>query len=501
MKPLDTTHPLVAERLKKREKWKELGFDYPTKFDRTHTASEAKIEIEAHGTRDTKSVMADCQSKKMVCGRIMQMRDMGKLIFMQLRDVSGDLQICLSETVLSERFTDWKGLLDLGDIIGVSGEFFSTKHGEPSLMASSVTPLSKALRPLPEKFHGLTDTEAQYRQRYLDLATNPETVSRFRSRSRFISAVREFLDARDFLEVETRVLQPQAGGAMAQVFETHHNALDKDFALRIALELDLKMLTVGGLERVYEIGKCFRNEGIDPSHLQEFTMLEWYAAYADIEQNMKWCREMLLESVKKAFGKTSFELSTKGGEPLSIELSEDWEVERFPDLLQLYAQFDMLSSTKKEAKLECVKLGMPSDEAEKMGYANLLDFIYKKTARPHLLKPTFVLDYPADLKPLARPNGDGTASCYQLLIGGWEVVNAYGELVDPTIQRELLKTQAAAKAAGDVEAMNVDNSFLAAMEHGMLIQTGFGMGIDRIVALFSGQSNLKDVVFFPMMKE
>lgn len=458
--------------------------------------------MEQNTPRGTKEILENIAEQAHMAGRILAMREMGKFTFIKLRDRTGDFQICLAKNAFEdEDFAFWNQNLDLGDIVGFLGEFFFTKHGEPSLMVKEITPLSKSLRPLPEKFHGLTNKESIYRQRYLDTATNLDSYARFVARSKVITAIRAFLDTKDFLEVETRTLQPQAGGAMAKVFRTHHEALDSEMVLRISLELDLKMLTVGGYERVYEIGKCFRNEGIDPSHLQEFTLLEWYAAYADLADNMAWTQEMLKNVTQKVFGTTKFEVLDKENKKVEVDFAGEWPRVRFGDLLETHAGIHMQTDSLETIKNKAKELGMKPHELETTSRGNLLDFIYKKTARPGLIQPTFVLDYPSDLKPLARPKEDGTAECYQLLVAGWEIVNSYGELVDPTIQRKILEKQAASKAAGDDEAMEVDESFITAMEHAMPPQTGFGMGIDRLVALLTGQENLKDVVFFPMMKQ
>jgi lysyl-tRNA synthetase class 2 len=301
--------------------------------------------------------------------------------------------------------------------------------------------------------------------------------------------------------VETRTLQTQAGGAMAKVFTTHHNALDHEFVLRISLELEHKMLLAGRFERVFEIGKCIRNEGIDPSHLQEFTLLEWYAAYADITDNMNWTQEMIQEIVPKVLGGSKCTVLDKNEKQVEIDWGGTWKRVKFGDLLKQYAKIDMEKITIEELRTYAVKnCELGGNEARKMGRGNLLDHIYKKTARPQLIQPTFVTDWPTDLKPLARPNEDGTSDVYQLLVAGWEIVNSYGELIDPRIQRKLLETQAAAKSAGDEEAMEVDEEFLTAMEQGFPPMTGFGMGIDRFIALITGQPNLRDVVLFPLMR-
>ncbi|HEY5714364.1 MAG TPA: lysine--tRNA ligase [Candidatus Gracilibacteria bacterium] len=494
---------IVENRKAKIALWEKLGFKgYADKFDRTHKAQEALETIESMTLRDAKTIMTQGPTHKVaMCGRIMNIREMGKLAFLNLRDVSGDFQICLAQDVLGDSFKDFMKALDMGDFCGFWGEFFLTKHGEPTLMASQVHPLSKSIRPLPEKWAGLKDIEQCYRQRHLDLLTNPETFKRFQIRSRVVQEIRRFFDARDFMEIETDILQQQAGGAMAQTFETHHNALDHDFVLRISLELKHKIIVAGGVERLYEIGKNFRNEGTDPSHLQEFTMLEWYAAYCDLGQNMRWMQELLQQITQNVMGGTQVTMLDKDEQPVTIDFSKDFPKVRFPDLLKEHANIDMATITKEALISLCVSdYGMTKEEAQTTSRGNLLDHVYKKTARPKIIQPTFVLDYPSDVKPLARPKGDGTADCYQLLIAGWEVINAYGELVDPQVQRKLLEQQGAAKLLGDAEAMEVDEQFLGAMEVGMPPMTGVGIGIDRLVALLTAQPNLRDVVLFPTMK-
>ncbi len=492
---------LITDRKEKIKNWEAKGFSgYAKKFDRTHTATQAKETVNSHDSlREPSDLMKnEVKPQNALCGRLMQMRDMGKLAFLRIRDVSGDFQICLAKNVLGEDYKWFVKNLDLGDFCGFAGEFFLTKHGEPSLMAVAVTPLSKALRPLPEKFHGLTDTEGCYRERNLDLITNPDTFNRFKIRSEIVREIRNFFHEKDFLEVETGILQAQAGGAMAKVFETHHNALDHDFVLRIALELDLKRACSGGFERVFEIGKNFRNEGSDPSHLQEFTMLEWYAAYQDIDTNKKWTQEMIQTVMMKVLGTTKATILDKDEKEVGIDFGGEFTEVRFPDLLKKYADLDMFTASDEEVRTKAKEVGV--EQIDGVGRANLLDDIYKKTARPNIVQPTFVMDYPEDLKPLAMPNGDGTASCFQLLVGGWEIVNAYGELIDPMVQRSLLEKQSAAKEGGDDEAMELDEVFLKAMEHGFPPMTGNGIGIDRFVSLITTQSNLRDVVLFPIMR-
>ncbi len=491
----------MTERIAKIKEWENLGFEgYAKKFDRTHTSQQARefCEKNKDKLRDAKAIMADPQDFAQMCGRIVNFRTMGKLAFLRIRDKDGDFQICLTKNVLGDLFKKAEKILDLGDFAGFSGEFFFTNHGEPTLLAKSLTPLAKALRPMPEKWAGLANREACYRERNIDLMSNRETFERFVLRSKMLREIREFFAEKDFLEVETPILQPQAGGAMAKVFETHHNALDHDFVLRIALELDLKKVVGGGMERVFEIGKNFRNEGSDPSHLQEFTMCEWYAAYQDLETNKKWTEELFHRLCKKVFQKDIFTVVDTEGNETEINFAGKFAEKRFPDLLKEFAGIDMFTATDEEVYQKAKDLGV--EKLKGVSRANLLDDIYKKTAREKLVQPTFVFDYPEDLKPLARPNGDGTASCFQLVVNGWEIVNSYGELVDPLIQRKLLEAQAKAKAGGDEEAMDIDEVFLKAMEHGFPPMTGSGFGIDRLMAIFTGQPNLRDVVLFPTMR-
>jgi len=497
---MSTVDQIISERKNKLEEWRKLGFDYANKFDRTHTSKEATEEVKKSKAKDGETIMKNLKPTKKMCGRIMNLRDMGKLCFLRIQDTNGTFQICLNKNILGDKYKTFIKILDLGDFCGFGGDFFITKHGEPTLLAAEITPLAKTLRPLPEKFHGLTDRETCYRQRYLDLIINPETLERFKIRSQIVREIRNFLENEKFMEIETRTLQPQAGGAMAKTFNTHHNAFDHEFVLRISLELDLKIAIAGGLERIYEIGKCFRNEGTDPSHLQEFTMLEWYATYQDMNWNMDLTEKMTKEVLQKVLGKTKITVLDKNEKKVSIDFSKKFKKERFPDLLKKYAKLDMFKASRKDMEKIAQKWEISLSEMKKMSDATLLDNIYKKSARPNLVEPTFVTDYPSELKPLARPHGDGTAECFQLLVAGWEIVNSYGELIDPQIQRALLEDQAKAKVAGDEETMDMNEEFLEAMEHGMPPMTGFGMGIDRFVTLITEQSNLRDTVLFPLMK-
>ncbi len=490
-------------RLSKLEAIKKEGVPaYPSRFERTHTTAEAVAFVEKSTLRTADEVFANPTKNIRVAGRIITFREHGKIAFANIQDVSGQIQICFKFEVLGEKifkflFED----VDLGDFIGVSGEPFLTKQGKLAILCAEFTFLSKALRPLPDKFHGLEDTEIKYRKRYLDLIANRETMDRFLTRSKITENLRQWLLKKDFVEIVTRTLQLQAGGALAKPFTTHHNTLDTDYALRIAPELDLKMAVIGGLERVFEFAISFRNEGMDPSHLQEFQMLEWYAAYENMDTNMKWTEEMLQNILPKVLGTPSFKVYDKKGKEHMVDISKPFKKVTFTELLasvkvDIFAEKDVLVK-------KAIEAGIDAAEAKSRSRANLLDDIYKKLIRPNLVDPTFVTHHPGDLKPLARRNDvdPRLADSFQLLIAGWEVVNAYSELVDPIAQRKLLEDQAKEKNAGDAEAMEVNEEYLTAMEHGMPPITGFGMGIDRLVALVTGQKNLRDVVLFPLMKK
>ncbi len=434
-------------------------------------------------------------------GRVTITRGQGAILFIVLQDEMKNLQAVLKKDEIGEDvFNLFVNAVDHGDFIGVTGSLFVTARGEESILIKDWVMLTKSLLPLPDKWHGLQDIEETYRHRYLDMIMDKEVYERFVIRSKVISYIRDFFNKKDFLEVETPILQNQAGGAMAKVFNTHLNDYDMPMVLRIALELDHKMIMVAGFSGVYEVGKCFRNEGSDPTHMQEFTMLEWYKSFETLETNMKWTQELIKSIAKNVIGKNTFDIENKEGKTVSVDFSQDWPRVSFVDLLKENADIDITSITKEGAKDNAIKWGMDKKEAEKTGRGNLLDFIYKKSTRNKIINPTFVTNFPSDLKPLAQQNVDGTAEVAQLIIAGAEITNQYQELVDPLKQRELLISQSKIKKDGDEEAMDIDERFLEAMEHGMPPMTGFGMGIDRLVAILTEQKNLRDTVFFPIMK-
>lgn len=480
---------LRSVRLEKITKLQTAGMNpYPADVTAEHTLAEVKANFSEGKTTS-------------VVGRVMAIRGAGAINFIVLDDGTDEFQAVLKKDEIDESLLRlFKDTVDVGDFVYFSGELFVTKRGAESLLVKDWKMAGKSLLPLPDKHAGLQDQDEIYRKRYLDTLTNRESKEIFTTRSRVISAIRHFFNERDFMEIETPILQNQAGGAMAETFNTHHNDYDMDMVLRIALELEHKMIVAGGYPRIYEIGKNFRNEGSDPTHIQEFTMMEWYAAYQTLEQNMQWTEELIKHLAQDVVGRTSFTTWDKEGNEVRVDLTNEWKRLRFPDLLQEHAGINIKTASLEDIKAKAKELGMDAKELATTGKGNLLDFIYKKTARPLITGPAFVLDFPGSLKPLAQQNEDGTARVAQLLIAGVEVTNQYAELVDPIKQRELLEAQAQAKADGDSEAMQVDEQFLTAMEHGMPPMTGFGMGIDRLVAFLTEQKNLRDVIFFPVVR-
>ncbi len=480
-------------RIKKLEILRSRGVDpYPADPHRELSLADASRDFET---------LEKNKDEKWIAGRIMSIRGQGAIVFITLDDGTGTFQGLLKKDILGEdKLAFFSEVVDIGDFVEILGTFFTTNRGEKTLEAHDWRMLTKSLRPLPEKWHGLVDVEERYRKRYLEIVMDKEVFDRFVLRGGIIKEIRAFFDNLGFLEIETPILKNNAGGAMALPFVTHHNDLDIDMKLRISLEIEHKMIMVGGYTGVYEIGKNFRNEGSDPTHIQEFTMMEWYSAYHTLEDNITWTEKLLKHLAQNVVKKTRFTVYDKDGTATEVDFAGEWPRVKFADLLKEYAGIDMNTVTDADLKNEAVKYGMSKDDLQKTSRANLLDFVYKHTVRPHLVNPTFVTHYPGDLKPLAQQNPDGTALVAQLLIGGAEITNQYAELVDPLKQRELFEKQMEAKNAGDEEAMEIDEDFITAMEHGMPPMTGFGMGIDRLMAIFSEQKNLRDTIFFPIMR-
>ena len=446
--------------------------------------------------------VSDEEKNVSVAGRIVFMRKMGKLSFLKLRDIEGELQISIKiDLVGEEKYNFFKSNVDVGDFIGVRGEIFTTHTGEKTLRADDFEFLGKALKPLPEKFHGLSDIETIYRNRYVDLIMNEESRIKFLFRSNLIREIRNFLNNNGYIEIETPILNNKASGALAKPFITHHNALDIDLYLRIAPETYLKRAIVGGFTKVFEFARCFRNEGIDATHLQDFTMLEGYGAYLNYKDNMKFLREMIQTVVMNLFGK--LELTIEGK---TIDISGEWESISMRDLILKHSNIDIYEYNTKEKLLEKIKsekLEIDSETPlESLGYGNLVDQLYKKVARPFVLGPVFLTEHPISLSPLARANdlNKELTDRFQLIMNGAEIINAYSELVDPMEQEKRLIEQANLKANGDDEAMMMDYDYIEAMEYGMPPISGWGIGIDRLVQILTNSDNIKDTIMFPLMK-
>ncbi len=494
-----------------------------TKFDQTHHTDEAKVlydELEAQLLGDRPEVDVegleeqDARAKKKadyeerraimdakpinvsVAGRMMFKRVMGKASFMSLRDLKGNIQVYVARDAIGEEpYADFKKS-DVGDIYGVEGYLFRTMTGEVSVHANKITLLSKSLQPLPEKFHGLTDTEIRYRQRYTDLICNPEVKDTFVKRSQIIKEIRNFLDTRNFMEVETPMLVSNAGGAAARPFETHYNALDEDVKLRISLELYLKRLIVGGLERVYEIGRVFRNEGVDTRHNPEFTLMELYQAYTDYEGMMELTESMFRYLAQKVLGTTKF----KYGD-IELDFGKPFERMTMNDAIKKYAgiDFDTVKSDE-EAKALAKEHHIEFEDRHTKG--DIVNLFFEEFCEKNLIQPTFIMDHPLAISPLTKrkPDDPEKVERFELFINTWEMCNAYSELNDPIDQRERFAAQDAAFEAGDEEANHTDEDFLNALEIGMPPTGGIGYGIDRLVMLLTNSASIRDVLLFPTLK-
>ncbi len=476
----------VDIRANKIKLLKESGINpYAPKFDTTHSLKDArKLPI---GNKTT------------VAGRMTFRRAFGKFMFIQLSDIFAKLQVSLSVNEISEeQYKFFKTYVDIGDYVGVSGELYLTQTGEITVKAYNFTLLSKAALPLPEKFHGLTDIEIKYRQRYLDLIANDESKKTFITRSKLIQHIRDFLNKNEFFEVETPILQSVACGAAAKPFITKHNALDKEYNLRISPETFLKQVVAGGIPRVYEIAKNFRNEGMDAMHLQEFTMLEWYASYWDYNKNIEFVIEFINELVSTHCG--DLIINYQGTE---LDFNNWSRVDYIATMNELLG-LDILAFDNVEALREAVrKLNMfNNDELDALpSLSSLIDYIYKRKIRTNIIQPTIVYNYP-NLVPLARPSDTNpkTIEMFQVLVAGAEIVKAYSELVDPEVQRQGFEDQMKNKAKGDEETFELDEDFLLAMQHGMPPMSGLGFGIDRFLSIICNQPTLRDVVLFPNMR-
>ena len=484
MEQLSTEFDVRKQKIEELLKMGEVP--YKEKFERTCTIEEARSKL---------------GEKVKIAGRMVFRRVMGKFGFCQIRDVFSHIQISVGRNELSEEdYNFYKKMIDLGDFIGVEGEVYQTQTGEVTVKAEKVTLLSKTLRPLPEKFHGVQDTEIKYRQRYLDLITNEDSRKIFLTRSKMVSFIRRYLEDNGFIEVETPILQTSISGASAKPFFTHHNALDIECNLRIATECYLKQCIGAGIDRVFELGKDFRNEGMDPSHLQEFTQVEWYASYWNFEDNLKFFKDFVVKMLKSCLGTTKINYQGK-----EVEFDSDWERIDYVAKMREILGCDFLSIDDVDELKKIVvdkKLFSLAELEECKTVRTLVDYIYKRKIRADIVNPTILYNYPAVLIPLARRNDkdDRIIDVFQIVAGGAELVKAYSELVNPITQRKTLEDQLKEKAQGDEETMDVDEDFLLAMEHGMPPISGLGFGIDRFLMFIFDTDNIRDTVLFPLMK-
>ena len=485
---------LLLSRREKFQRLRDRGIEpYPHRYRRTHTIEEAVAFFRAEETKDGGETRTAPVS---LSGRIMAMRGMGRASFIDLQDGSGQVQVHLRRDVLGEEYELVRDL-DLGDFLGAQGPLFLTRSGEVTLEAHEVSFLSKAMRPLPEKWHGLSDVETRHRQRYLDLITNQDAKKNFQARSRIVSAIRRFMDGRDFIEVETPVLVPVAAGAMAQPFATHHNALDRDLFLRIATELYLKRLIVGGLDRVYEIGKVFRNEGIDQDHNPEFTLLESYEAYVDYNHVMSMVEEMVCFAAQEVMGSAQVQYGDN-----VIDFTPPWRRVSLREEVLARTGIDFQDYPDAASLEERMKgLGITADGRNSRG--RLIDKLVSACVEPQLIQPTFLMDYPIDMSPLAKQRADDPTMVerFEGFAAGMEIANSFTELNDPDEQRRRFLEQEAMRGKVDEDLDRLDEDYLLALEHGMPPTGGLGIGIDRLTMLLTGQESIREVILFPQLRD
>lgn len=477
-----------AIRLEKLKKIKEAGINpYPARTSRTHYIAEA---IDSFGKLSSK------KTKITLAGRVMARREHGGSSFVDIEDATGRIQLLFKKDVIGDKgYEFFREVLDIGDFIEVSGFLFETRQGEKTLEAENYELLAKSLRPLPEKWHGLQDMEERYRRRYLDLLFDPELKEKFKTRTKIIERVRQFLVTDGFMEVETPVLQVMPGGANARPFQTHLNTLDMDLYLRVAPELYLKRLLVGGFEKVFEIARNFRNEGMDREHNPEFTMLEFYAAYWDYEKLTQFLEKMLGYIVLETCGKTRIKNGDK-----EIEFKGPFKRVSFNDLFKKYSELEYDEASEEDLKTKAKELGIKIEK--NMTKGNLGDEIYKKVARPYIIDPTFVINHPIEISPLAKKLDDDPkhVARFQLVVGGTELLNGFSELNDPLDQRERFEAQEKSAKRGDEEAQRLDEDFIEALEYGMPPAAGVGIGIDRLVALLTDSHSIREIILFPLMR-
>jgi lysyl-tRNA synthetase class 2 len=484
---------LLAERRRKLESLRAAGIEpFPESF---HGRTPAALVLDQHAALEGGD---EATESYRLAGRLVARRGHGKAAFLDLEDRSGRIQLHARQDVLGEEsFTQLIGL-DLGDLVGVEGVPFRTKRGELSLRVDNWTLLAKSLRPPPEKYHGLTDVELRYRHRELDLIANPDARELFELRTKVVAAVRRFLDERGFMEVETPVLQPLYGGALARPFTTHHNALDRTLYLRIATELYLKRLIVGGLEKVYELGKDFRNEGVSHKHNPEFTMLETYEAYADYNDVAEMCEQLVSHVAQESLGRTTIEVDGQ-----EVDLAPPWRRVSLTDAIREHTGVDISVTRERETLIAAMRQsGIDVEPEPGTGWGKLVDGLLSKHVEPSLIEPTFVLDYPTELSPFARPHRseEGLVERFEGFVGGIEIANAFSELNDPDEQRRRLEQQRRLAEEGDEEAQPFDADYVQALEYGMPPTGGLGLGIDRLVMLLSGRRSLREVILFPALR-
>jgi len=490
---MDDLSNLEKQRREKLQELRAQGLNpFPNDFKTTHVLGD----VAAAHAEDDKEALEGGEQVYTVAGRIMARRDFGKAAFIQLQDRSGSLQVYVGKDKIGDEAFALFGTLDLGDIVGLSGQPFRTKTGELSLRATSLRLLTKSLRPLPEKWHGLTDVETRYRQRYLDMIVNPEVRETFQARSRIIRLLRSYMEEHGYLEVETPMMQPIAGGATAKPFITHHNTLKMDLFLRIAPELYLKRLVVGGFERVFEINRNFRNEGISIQHNPEFTMMEFYRAYATYHDLMDFTEELICHVAQEVCGGLKIPYGGK-----EVDLTAPWDRLTVREAVAKYGDIsleDIEDRDKLFAYAE--KLGLELDK--NIGYGKLLTEVFDEVAEPKLWNPTFITEYPTEVSPLSRMNDDNSeiVDRFELFIVGRELANAFSELNDPDDQKQRFVKQLEEKEAGDEEAHAMDEDYIRALEYGLPPTAGEGIGIDRLVMLLTDSASIRDVILFPQLR-
>lgn len=491
-----TEQELRDNRIRKLERIRARG-DEPFKysFERSAAIAAARAAFEAAETTASEEIPA--QIPACLAGRVMARREQGKSTFADLRDETGRIQLFLGAKQVGPDAYDTLKDLDIGDFIGAKGLVKRTHRGEITLFVEEFVLLSKSLRALPEKYHGLTDVETRYRQRYLDMVANPEVLDVFRKRIRMVSIMRAWLTARGFLEVETPMLHPIPGGATARPFITHHNTYDTDLYLRIAPELYLKRLIVGGFEKVFEINRCFRNEGVDTRHNPEFTIMELYEAYQDYMGLMDETEDLLCHVLQEITDGAPFSYQGQ-----AISLDRPWKRITLHEAIRQYAGID-LESTRDRQEAARLALRAGIEVTPVMGYGKIVDEVMSAKVKPHLIQPTFLYDYPIELSPLAKKKRDNPALTerYQAFIGGLEVCNAFSELNDPIDQRERFMEQVKLREAGDDEAQYLDEDFITALEVGMPPTAGLGFGIDRLAMLCTDSASIRDVILFPQLRK